>query len=168
MIADAQSGHMDKVMQDALVLAQEVPQTLKDCGLTTPEKVLDLSLEHLDRLGYSTDCVSDLETLANEVLDIVSVMQSSTIDLVKVVQDLQAIVKMVPQTVSDCGLTDMRMGLAATADTCEDSMNKVAKDVSTIVADVSSENWEQALTDAMAAYQDVLATVTACEGSSAE
>lgn len=47
-------------------------------------------------------------------------------------------------------------------------MNKVAKDVSTIVADVSAENWEQLLTDAMAAYQDVLATVTACEGSSAE
>jgi len=95
-------------------------------------------------------------------------VQSGDMDLGKVLQDVQSIVKTVPQALTDCGLADRRFGPLFDNSTCEQSMDTVAKDVPAIVKDIESENWEQLLTDANQLYQDVLGVVNACEGTAPE
>jgi hypothetical protein len=150
-----------------MTLVQEVPQALKDCGITTPQKALDLGLEHIEK-EFGSQCVTDLESLLTDVMDVVQMAQSGNVDLGKVVSDLQSIMKLVPEAMQDCGFTFRRMGPLDIEGTCEDSVDTAAKDVPALIKDVEAENWEQLLTDANQMYQDVLGAVNACQGTSAQ
>jgi hypothetical protein len=159
---------MDAVLGDAMKLVQEVPQTLKDCGISSPQKAMDLGLEHIEAMGYGSECVSDLEAVFTVAADLVQMLESGQMDLGRAVGDLQKLMQEVPVALKDCGFTFRRMGPLGGNTTCEAAIDTAAKDVPTLVKDVEAENWTQLLTDGEQFYQDVMSTVTACEGTSAE
>jgi hypothetical protein len=117
-------------------LITEVPQALLDCGISSPEKFIQMSLEHLEFMGYESACTDDLELVSQYVIDLIAMVQQGNMDMGKAIKDVQEIIAVVPKALTDCGLSWNRMGPLRDNMTCEDSMVKIAKEVPILVNDI--------------------------------
>jgi len=72
---------MNKVFEDAMTLIQEVPATLKDCGIDSYDKFRDASFEHLETLGFNDQCLTDVAKLGDDVMDIVKMVESGNMNM---------------------------------------------------------------------------------------
>ena len=59
---------------------QEVPVTLKACGIDTFDRFMAAAKDHLRAEGYSTGCIADVEEIAGDVKDVVSMVKSGKIN----------------------------------------------------------------------------------------
>lgn len=92
---------MSSVLQDAMILMQNVPKALKDCGINSPKRAAELGMEHIKSV-HGAECTKDIETLLANVMDVAQMVQSDNFDMSRVVKDLQSITKTVTKALSDC------------------------------------------------------------------
>jgi hypothetical protein len=92
---------MSSVVQDAMLLVQNVPKALKDCGINSPKRAAELGMEHIKSV-HGAECTKDIETLLVDVMDVAQMVQSGNVEMSKIVKDLQSIMKTVTSALSDC------------------------------------------------------------------
>ncbi len=147
VVTQLQAKDYGKALADVMDLAQEVPVTLKDCGLDSVAKVKDATFDHLRHVGYSEGCLADLDTIGTDALDLFEMVKDGDVDLAKAVQDAKAIMAAVPLAVKDCELITFEQDLPPVESPCAWTLNNAVVTAMALQTDVKTRNMAQIKSD---------------------
>jgi hypothetical protein len=164
LMTQFQAEDYTSAILNAVDLVQELPKTLKDCGLDSVANIKGATFDHLKHVGYSEGCLADLDTIGTDALDLFDMVKNGDVDLAKAVVDAKGIMATLPNVVKDCQLLpDDLKDLPPVESYCAWDLNNLVTISLTLEKDITAKNIPSIKSDLGELYQGLLLSAKNCK-----